>query len=81
MTTNTREEEKQYKISQENASRVVKKGGDEAKGAEESGLSDEGTGRAGQRLQECLERRRTGPQQYTTKLGAGWGVKKRKDEI
>lgn len=41
MTTNTREKQKQYKISQENANRVVKKGGDEAKGTEESGLPDE----------------------------------------
>lgn len=37
--------------------------------------------REGERLQECLERRRTGPQQYTTKEGEGWGGKKRTDEI
>lgn len=28
-------------------------------------------------LHECLGRRRTGPQQYTTKEGEGWGEKKR----
>lgn len=28
-----------------------------------------------ERLQECLERRRTGPQQYTTQEGEGWGRK------
>lgn len=34
-------------------------------------------GQARERLQECLERRRTGPQQYTTKKGAGAGGKEK----
>lgn len=38
-------------------------------------------GQARGRLQECLGRRRTGPQQYTTNEGVGCGVKKRTDVI
>lgn len=50
-----------------------------SEGDEKGDCQDEGSHREGERLQECLGRRRTGPQQYTTEEGAGWGAKTRTD--
>lgn len=48
----------------------MRRGEEEAKGTDETVRRRKGQAR--KRLQECLERRRTGPQQYTTKRRV-WG--------